>query len=106
VNRVSHLRDGTITTFELDPRDLGIPRADLSDLAGGTPEQNAGILRDILAGEDTGPRRDIVLLNAAAALAAADGDWDQALARARHSIDSGAALARLDAFVAYTQKLA
>ncbi len=67
VNRVSHLRLGAVTTFELDPLDLGFPRAHIADLLGGTAEENAVTLRAILAGEDRGPKRDIVILNSAAA---------------------------------------
>jgi anthranilate phosphoribosyltransferase len=106
VNRVSHLRLGQVTSFEFDPLDIGIPRAHLRDLMGGSPEENAAMLRAILAGEDRGPKRDIVLLNAAAALCAEDGDWEEGLARAQESIDSGAALAKLDALIAFSQQLA
>ncbi len=103
VNQVARLWMGEVTTCEFDPLDLGLPRAHLRDLMGGTPEENAAILRAILAGEARGPKRDIVLLNAAAALSAEDGDWEKGLARARESIDSGAALAKLDALIALTQ---
>lgn len=106
VSQVSHLRLGEVTTFALDPLDLGIPRAHLRDLVGGAPEENAAMLRAILAGEDRGPKRDIVLLNAAAALCTEDGDWQTGLARARESIDSGAALAKLNAFIAFSRALA
>ncbi|MCU0508647.1 MAG: anthranilate phosphoribosyltransferase [Anaerolineae bacterium] len=115
-NRVSHLRDGQVTTFDLDPFDPCLPfrRADISDLRGGDPARNAGILRDILCGEDRGPRRDVVLLNAAAALAVeccdlgADpcGVLRETVAQAQQSLDSGAALAKLDALIAMSQKLA
>ncbi len=106
VNQVSRLRMGEVTTCEFDPLDLGIPRAHLRDLLGGSPEENAAILRAILSGEEKGPKRDIVELNAAAALCLEDGDWEQGLARARESIDSGAALAKLDALVAFSQSFA
>ena len=105
VNRVSHLRMGQVSTFELDPLEFDLPRAHLRDLVGGSPEENAATLRAILAGEERGPKRDIVLLNAAAALCAEDGDWRTGLARARESIDSGAALARLDALIALSRRL-
>ncbi|NOX63668.1 MAG: anthranilate phosphoribosyltransferase [Chloroflexi bacterium] len=100
VNRVSHLLHGEVRTFEFDPLDVGFPRAHLVDLLGGSPEENAATLRDILADKERGPKRDIVLLNAAAVLAVEDGDWPEALARARESIESGAALAKLDALIA------
>lgn len=106
VNRISRLWNGRVETFELDPTELGLPRARLEDLAGGDAQENAAICRRILSGEERGPRRDVVLLNAAAALAAESGDLQAGLEQAAAAIDSGAALAKLDAFVAFTQSLA
>jgi len=105
-NRVSALRDGRVTTFDLDPAEFGLRPVSLDDLRGGTPEENAAALRAILSGEDRSPRRDVVLLNAAAALAAESGDLTAALEEARQALDSGAALARLEALVAQSQKFA
>jgi anthranilate phosphoribosyltransferase len=102
VNRVSALRDGAVTTFDFDPAEVGLPRARLDDLLGGEPEENAAISRDILSGVDQGPRRDIVLLNAAAALSLESGDWAAGLTRAARAIDSGAARATLDNWVGMT----
>ncbi|MEE9490812.1 MAG: anthranilate phosphoribosyltransferase, partial [Dehalococcoidia bacterium] len=68
-NKVSRLYDGHIETYYLDPQELGLPRARLSDLAGGTTEDNAAITMALLRDEQ-GPKRDIVLLNAAAVLVA------------------------------------
>jgi anthranilate phosphoribosyltransferase len=64
--------DGTVTPTELDPRDLGLPRADPADLVGGGPDHNAQVVRDVLAGQP-GPVHDIVVLNAAATLVAFSG---------------------------------
>ncbi len=105
VNRVSHLRDGRVETFELDPTELGFSRVSLEALRGGDVQENAAICRRILAGEERGPQRDVVLLNAAAALAAETGDLRAGLERARESLDSGAALQKLNAFVTLTQSL-
>jgi anthranilate phosphoribosyltransferase len=102
VNRVSQLRRGDVTTFTLDPGELGVPQASLSDLLGGEPQENARIMRDILSGEDRGPRRDIVLLNAAAVLSVARNDWQAGLVEARKSIDSGAAQSTLNDWIAMT----
>jgi anthranilate phosphoribosyltransferase len=102
VNRVTHLHEGRVRTFTLDPLDLGIPRARLSDLAGGTPEENAALTRRILSGEERGPKRDVVLLNAAAALSTECGDLTAGLEEARAALDSGRALAKLDALVAHS----
>ena len=68
-NKISRLYDGYIETYYLDPQDLGLPRARLSDLAGGSVEENAAITKALLAGKD-GPKRDVILLNAAAVLIA------------------------------------
>lgn len=103
VNRISHWHQGAVKTFELDPTELGLPRATIADLRGGDATENAAITRGILSGEIQGPKRDAVLLNAAAALSTECGDWDAGLQEARASIDSGAALRVLDAFVAKTQ---
>jgi len=102
VNRISALRDGQVTTFEFDPASIGLPRARLDDLLGGTPEENAAILRGILDGRDRGPRRDIVLLNAAAALSLESGDWAAGLSAARQALDNGAALAALENWMGMT----
>jgi len=103
-NRVSHLSGGKVTSYELDPAALkDLQPASKEDLRGGDPTDNARILRAILNGEDHSPRRDVVLLNAAAALAAGDGNLPAALEQSRQSIDSGAALAKLNALVEASQ---
>jgi len=98
-NRVSELRDGQVRTFELDAPELGLRRADLVELKGGDAADNAAITYRILRGEEQGPQRDAVLLNAAMGLAVPNGDWAAALQRARTSLDSGAALAALERLV-------
>jgi anthranilate phosphoribosyltransferase len=103
VNRVSWLVDGRVTTTDLDPAELGFARADLSDYAGGLPEENGAITAAILQGQDHGPRRDVVLLNAAAALSAGSGDWQAGLAQAQDSLDSGAAWETLQNWVTMTR---
>ena len=91
-SRVFQLRNGKVDDFELDPKDLGLGRARADELKGGTPAENAALLRQVLNG-DTGPRRDVVLLNAAAAILAAGRaeDWPRAMDVARESLDSGRA---------------
>src|SRR5207244_10610115 len=69
-SRVFELKDGTVTDYELDPKDIGLGRSRPEDLRGGTPVENAALLRQVLEGE-AGPRRDVVVLNAAAATLAA-----------------------------------
>ncbi|MET8199156.1 anthranilate phosphoribosyltransferase [Micromonospora taraxaci] len=103
--RVWAAQGGTVREAVLDATDLGVPRATLGDLRGGDAAYNAGVARRLLAGE-TGPVRDAVLVNAAAALATQgplDGDLTEALRagldRAAESIDSGAAAATLDRWI-------
>jgi anthranilate phosphoribosyltransferase len=95
--KVSELRNGAVNTFYLHPADVGLRQATLADLAGGTAAENAELVRQLLDGE-LGPRRDIVLLNAAAAMLVA-GVADtlvDGLAGATASLDSGRARMALD----------
>lgn len=104
VNRVTRLKNGRIDTVELDPQELGLARSTLADLAGGTPDENAAITRAILRGEDRGPRRDVVLLNTAAALSVTDHDLPAGLEKAVEAIDSGAAIEKLERWVEMTNR--
>jgi anthranilate phosphoribosyltransferase len=100
-NRVSHLKDGRVTTMTLDPEMLDLPRGDMADLAGGTPDDNAKILRGVLGGSLNGTRKNAVLLNAAAALAAESGDFREGFALAKQALESGAALKKLEELVEF-----
>lgn len=102
-NRISHLHAGAVRTYDFDAQELGLPPASVSDLLGGTAEENAGITRGILGGEIRGPKRDAVLLNAAFALSTECGDLPAGLEEARASIDSGRALRVLDEYVVKTR---
>lgn len=103
-SKVLRLRDGTIDELTVDPRSLGLAAATSEDLRGGDPEENASAIRRVLAG-DRGPHRDIVLLNAAAALVVGGvaADLDDGLAQASAAIDGGAAQASLDALIRVSQ---
>jgi anthranilate phosphoribosyltransferase len=101
-NRVSHLKDGKVTTTTLDAGSLGLPRGEMADLAGGTPEDNAKILHSVLSGSLNGTRKNAVLLNAAAALAAESGDFREGFALAKQALESGAALGKLEELVAFS----
>jgi anthranilate phosphoribosyltransferase len=106
-SRLSEVREGVVRTFTLKPEDFGLPRASIADLRGGDREQNAEIIKGILAGED-GPKRDIVLMNAAAALVAGGKapDLKEGVALAAHSIDSRAARGTLERLVTLSHGLA
>ena len=104
-SRISRLERGRVTTFELHPESLGLDMASTGDFLGDTPEVNAQITKGILSGEDRGPRRDIVLLNAAAALSLEDNDWPAGLQAARESIDSRSALSMLESWIEMTNSL-
>ena len=105
-SRVSEVREGAVRTYTVRPEDFGMSQASIKDLAGGDREQNAEIIRAVLDGE-AGPRRDIVLMNASAALVAGGRgrDLKEGVAVAAQSIDSGAARGKLDALVALSRRL-
>jgi anthranilate phosphoribosyltransferase len=107
-NTISHYVGGRVNTFTLDPREYGFPGASISDLLGDDAPTNARILRGILSGEITDPKRDVVVLNAGAALMVAGKaeDINAGIKLARETIDNGAALEKLDKLVAYSQTFA
>lgn len=104
---VAELRDGTIAIFEVTPEDAGLPRANISALKGGDAATNAMALRNLLQGEP-GPYRDIVVLNAAAALIVGGkaSDLEDGVVKAQTAIDSGRAAQALDRLVAVTNEVA
>ena len=103
VNRISHLREGVVETYNLNPADLGLALSTVQDLRGGTPDESAGMMRDLFDRKLNGACKDAVLLNAAAALAAETGDFKSALKEAAQSLESGNALGKLNALVEYSQ---
>jgi anthranilate phosphoribosyltransferase len=106
-NQISYYQNGTVRTYELNSLDYRLEVAHLSDLVGGDAPTNAAILRGILKGEVNGAKRDVVLLNAAAALIAGGkaDEFVDGIRLARHVLDSGAALAKLDALIKYSREL-
>jgi anthranilate phosphoribosyltransferase len=103
-NLVCEVENGSVREYELDPLDLGIERYDQSALRGGDPATNARALRDVFAGAEGG-HRAAVILNAAGGIAAAGRaeNLREGIEVARKAIDSGAAAARLDELVAFSQ---
>ena len=101
--RIAEVRDAQVRSYEVTPEEFGLKRASIEEIAGGDAAANASIIREILSGKKS-PRRDVVLLNAAAALVAA-GRADHlgdSLPLAARSIDGGAAAGKLDALVQFT----
>ncbi|HTW59898.1 MAG TPA: anthranilate phosphoribosyltransferase [Terriglobales bacterium] len=101
--RVAEAREGSVRSYEIEPEEFGMTRGTLRDIAGGDALQNAGIIREVLCGEKS-PRRDVVLLNAAAALVAAGrgNHIAETIPLAAKSIDSGAAANKLESLVRFT----
>lgn len=106
-SQVYELLDGRVVKHTVQPQDYGFARAGYGSLKGGTPADNAKILQDVLDGA-AGPRRDVVLINAAAALVAGDkaASLKEGIELARRSIDSGDAAAKLKQLIACSQEVA
>jgi len=100
--RIASLEDGKVLTYTVEPEDFGFARATISDVAGGTPEENARDIISIFEGQD-GPKRDIVVLNSGAAICVSGevSDLKSGIKRAEDVIDSGAALDKLRAFARF-----
>jgi anthranilate phosphoribosyltransferase len=101
--RIAEVREGTVRSYEVAPEEFNFERATMSEISGGDATENARIIRDVLKGTPSA-RRDIVLLNAAAALVAASraNHLAEALPLAAASIDSGRAATKLEALVRFT----
>ena len=98
---ICEFSNGRYTTYEITPEEFGFERCKKEDLVGGTPAENAEITRNILNGTDKGPKRATVLMNAGAALYIADKapSMEEGVKMAAELIDSGKALAAMEAFV-------
>jgi anthranilate phosphoribosyltransferase len=104
----AEVKDGWARKYELRPEDMGLPRYTYEELAGGTPEQNAAILRDIISGKEKGARRDMVLANSAAALMVSGkvSTLRDGVNMAAELISSGAARNKLDQFIEESRRIA
>jgi len=100
---VSHLRKGQVENFQMTPEEYGFQRAVMGDIRGGNARENARIVRNVLDGEQ-GPKRDMVLLNAAAAFVASglDQNFQEGIERAKDAIDSKQAYKKLDSLIQFT----
>ena len=103
---VCEIRDGKFTSYEITPEQFGYERCEKGALTGGTPAENAEITKAILKGEEKGPKRQAVCLNAGAALSIAgkSASIEEGVKLAESLIDSGAALKKLEEFVEETNK--
>lgn len=99
--RINELKNGTITGYEIIPEDLGLTRCKMNDIITGTPEANAIMIKDVFSGKNKGPRRQAVILNAAAALMIGDkaASLQDGVRLAKDIIDSGAAQDKLKELV-------
>lgn len=104
---VAEVRDGEIREYEISPEDFGLSRHDPDGLLGGGAHLNARILRDVLCGKERGAARDVVLLNAGAAIYVADEaeSLKDGVAKAENALESGAATEALEGFVKTTRRL-
>lgn len=104
--QVCELKEGSINSYAISPEDFGLSRASLDSLRGGTIDENAALLRSILAAAP-GPQRDVVLMNTAAALVAGDRveTLGQGAALAKEVIDGGHALAKLEQLIEFSQSI-
>jgi anthranilate phosphoribosyltransferase len=102
-SHVAELVDGAIREFEVDPAAYGLAHTKRDEVAGGTAATNAAKIRSVLGGQEKGAGRDIVVLNAAAALVVAGvaPTLEDGIARAQEAIDSGKATAKLQAMAAF-----
>ncbi len=99
--RINELKNGSITSYELVPEDLGLSRCKPNDIITGTPEANAVMIKDVFSGKNKGPRRQAVILNAAAALMIGDkaDSLKQGVKLAEEIIDSGLAQNKLNELI-------
>lgn len=104
--KVCEIRDGWVKNYEIDPRDYGFSLCKKEDLVGGTPKENAQIIKDIFSGKK-GPKRDTVVLNSAAALYIGKDNitFEDAIKEVKDVIDSGKALNKLNQMIKYTNEV-
>ncbi|MDD6992286.1 MAG: bifunctional anthranilate synthase component II/anthranilate phosphoribosyltransferase [Oscillospiraceae bacterium] len=107
VTHVCEVKNGKISSYDIDPHDYGFEYCTPDDLKGGTPEENARITLDILSGKDKGAKRNTVLLNAGCAIYCAGGakDITEGVKIAAEMIDSGKALAKLNEMKKFTNEV-
>lgn len=105
--KILELKEGQITAKQLNPQDLGIALADIEKLKVADAKTNAKVLSDIFSGKETGPRKDIVILNAAAAIIAGGlaNDFESAIKLAQESVSNGSASTCLEKLIEVSNKM-
>jgi anthranilate phosphoribosyltransferase len=103
---IKEIKDGKIISYEITPEDFGMSRCTLEEIATGTPEENATMIRDVFSGRDKGPRRQAVVINAAGALMIGDkaSSFAEGIKLANELIDSGAAETKLNQLIEASNK--
>lgn len=106
--RINELKDGVITGYEIAPEDFGMRRCTLDEIATGTPQANAEMIRGVFSGHDTGPRRDAIVLNAAGALVIGQKaqTMRQGVTLAQEIVAGGAAMKKLNELIARSREAA
>ncbi|MDD3569882.1 MAG: anthranilate phosphoribosyltransferase [Lachnospiraceae bacterium] len=104
---ICEINNGTLTTYEIEPQELGLGIYSLDEIKGGTPAENAQITLDILSGKEKGAKLDIVILNSALALYCADKGKTikECVALAKQLIEDGSAIAKLNQFIAQSNEV-
>ncbi len=106
--RINEIKNGSIMSYEIIPEDFGLTRCRLEDIATGTPDVNAGVIRDVFSGKNKGPRREAIIINAAGALyigGKADS-FAEGIKLAGEIIDSGAARDKLNQLISASRDVA
>lgn len=105
--KINEIKDGKITSYEISPEDFGFSRCTLEEIATGTPEENATMIRDVFSGKDRGPRRQAVIMNAAGALMIGEkaNTFAEGVKLAEEIIDSGAAREKLEQLIVASNEL-
>ncbi len=105
--RINEIQNGSISTYEISPEDFGFTRCTLEDICTGTPEVNAGVIRNVFSGRDSGPRRQAIILNAAGALLVGGkvNSFVEGIHLADEIIASGAAQEKLNQLITASQDL-
>ena len=105
--KVAEVKNGNIDYYSITPEQFGMKRCTFEDVCGGSPEYNAQVIKDIFTKKETGPKRDMLLLNSAAAFLVSDKvtSLEDGLALARETIDSGRATEKLEEIVTKSRQL-